>query len=127
MSDLRERLATVFGSPPKTGVTGVTPVTNVQVTPTKSQSYAGYSGYASDSTDVLGDAKPAVTVAEADADRFEERAAIAEHDGGLSRPHAELLAALETAPFAPDYDRHAIIDTVAIHLDRLAVGGHIRG
>ena len=54
---------------------------------------------------------------------FVERAAIAEYDGGLSRPHAELLAALHTAPFGPEYDRGAIIETVAAHLDSLTGAG----
>ncbi len=58
---------------------------------------------------------------------FVERAAIAEYDGGLSRLHAELLAALHTAPFGPEYDRAAIVETVAVHLDSLTAAGRIGG
>ena len=57
---------------------------------------------------------------------FEERAAIAEYDRGLPRSNAELLAALETAPLGPEHDRAAIIEAVAVHLDRLAVVGLVK-
>jgi acyl-CoA reductase-like NAD-dependent aldehyde dehydrogenase len=51
---------------------------------------------------------------------YEERAAICEHDGGLSRGHAEQLAALESMP-CPDgvteEQRNTVIDAAARFLD----------
>lgn len=50
---------------------------------------------------------------------FEERAGIAENDGGLSRPHAEVLAALSVAPGPIDQDARAkVIDCAARFLER---------
>ena len=50
-----------------------------------------------------------------------ERAGITEHDGGLTREHAEVLAALHAAPVpasvAPD-NFHAVIDAAARFLER---------
>jgi hypothetical protein len=52
---------------------------------------------------------------------FEERAAISEHDGGLSRAHAETLASLQ-AMAVPDGVTAAqvsvVIDAAALFLDR---------
>lgn len=54
---------------------------------------------------------------------FEERAAISEHDGGLPRPHAEVLAALHELPLGPDRD--AVLDAVARRLTELAAAGRL--
>ena len=52
---------------------------------------------------------------------FEERAAIAEHDGGLTRAHAETLASLQ-AMAVPDgltaAQMGTVIDAAAIFMDR---------
>ena len=50
-------------------------------------------------------------------DTFDEHAAIAEHDGGLPRTHAEVLAALATVPFSSDRD--VVLNAVARRLDEL--------
>ena len=51
---------------------------------------------------------------------FEERAGIAEYEGGLGRSHAEVLAALSTAPGDVDSDARAkVIDFAARHLERM--------
>jgi hypothetical protein len=60
---------------------------------------------------------------ETDADplAFEERAAICEHEGGLSRSEAEVLAALHTAPLPVTISedvRSVVIDAAARFLDR---------
>jgi hypothetical protein len=126
MSDLRDRLANVFGFVAgEYGVTGVTPVTDPPVTPPKSQSYAGYTSHASNSTVRHGVVGSSVTEPDLDVEAFEERAAIAEYDGGLRRPHAELLGALESAPLGPEHDRTAIVAAIAIHLDHLSAAGYI--
>jgi hypothetical protein len=55
-------------------------------------------------------------------DAFEERAAIAEHDGELPRSHAELIALACTVPLASHEtleSRDATIIHFAEHLDRL--------
>jgi hypothetical protein len=52
---------------------------------------------------------------------FEERAAICEHDRGLSRDHAEQLAALHSAPLpdgVTEEQRAIVIDAAARFLDR---------
>jgi hypothetical protein len=52
---------------------------------------------------------------------YEERAAICEHDGGLSRDHAEQLAALHAAPLPEgitEQQRAIVIDAAARFLDR---------
>jgi hypothetical protein len=49
---------------------------------------------------------------------FEERAAIAEHCGELSKAQAEVLAALHLPDLGPE--RYRIIDAVARELDRMA-------
>jgi hypothetical protein len=57
----------------------------------------------------------------ADAVTFEERAAICEHDGGLSRSEAEVLAALHAAPLPltiSEDARSVVIDAAARFLDR---------
>jgi len=56
-----------------------------------------------------------------DTDAFEERAAICEHDGELSREHAEQLAALHAAPLpagVTEEQRAVVIDAAARFLDR---------
>ena len=53
---------------------------------------------------------------------FDERAAISEHDGGLSRERAELLAALQTVKLPPDLPREhvaKVIDFAARHADAM--------
>jgi hypothetical protein len=58
---------------------------------------------------------------DADPAGFEERAAICEHDGGLSRSEAEVLAALHTAPLPATISedvRSVVIDAAARFLDR---------
>ena len=58
---------------------------------------------------------------DADAAAFEERAAICEHEGGLSRSEAEVLAALHTAPLPVTISedvRSVVIDAAARFLDR---------
>lgn len=57
-------------------------------------------------------------------DAFEERAAIAEYDGGLPRPHAEILAALRDLPLGPDGD--ALLDAVVHRLMELAAAARLR-
>jgi hypothetical protein len=69
-------------------------------------SYVSYGGYATKSAE------------NGDLDAFEERAAIAEHCGGLPKAHAEVLAALHLADLGPNAER--IIDAAARVLDRMA-------
>jgi hypothetical protein len=55
------------------------------------------------------------------ADTFAERAAIAEHDGGLPHEHAEVFAALHAAPLPADVTsdaRHKVIEAAARFLER---------
>lgn len=55
-------------------------------------------------------------------DAYEERAALAEHDGGLSREHAETLAALCTMPTPDGISQElagTVIDAAARFLDRM--------
>lgn len=57
---------------------------------------------------------------------FEERAAIAEFDGGLSRPHAEALAALQVVqppPGVSSGQMAEIVDLAARRLDKLRTAG----
>jgi hypothetical protein len=68
--------------------------------------YAGYAGNASDATKSK------------ERDDFEERAAIAQHCGGLSPAQAEVLAALHVAELGPERDR--IIGAAARVLDCMA-------
>ena len=50
---------------------------------------------------------------------FDERAGIAEHDGGLPRTHAEVLAAISTAPMDVDADvRSNVLEAAARFLER---------
>jgi hypothetical protein len=56
-------------------------------------------------------------------DAFEERAAVAEYDGGLRREHAEVLAALCVAPppaGATPEQVSSVIDAAARFLQRQA-------
>jgi hypothetical protein len=60
---------------------------------------------------------------------FEERAAICEHDGGISRPHAETLAALHAAPLPAgisEESRAVVIQAAALFLDRRRKGESAR-
>lgn len=51
---------------------------------------------------------------------FDERAGIAENDGGLSQPQAEVLAAISTAPGDIDPNARAkVIDFAARHLEHM--------
>ncbi|OYX67944.1 MAG: hypothetical protein B7Y95_21715 [Rhizobiales bacterium 32-66-11] len=68
--------------------------------------------------------KTAGTISADRLDAFEERAAIAEHDGGLPRAHAEVLSALETLDLGPNSVR--IVATVARRLEFLARTGHLK-
>ena len=53
-------------------------------------------------------------------DAFEERAAISEHDGGLPRVHAEVLAAISVASArVPVDDRSVVIDAAARFLQQM--------
>ncbi len=59
---------------------------------------------------------------------FEERAAISEFDGGLSRPHAEALAALQVIPLPIGVSQGQmaeIIDLAARRLDRLRLAAKL--
>jgi hypothetical protein len=57
----------------------------------------------------------------AEIDGFEERAAIIEFDGGLTRDHAEQMAALHAMPLpngVTEEQRDVVIDAAARFLDR---------
>jgi hypothetical protein len=61
------------------------------------------------------------TVHESNTDIFEERAAICEYDGGLTRDQAEQVAALHAAPLPEgitEQQRAIVIDAAARFLDR---------
>ena len=98
MANAAAHVLELFLKTPNRGVTGVTHVTGRSVTP-ESQvvttvtpvTYQGQQSQENDVTDPQPDASEQSSI------RFEERAAIIEHDGGGSRTWAEALAQLDPA------------------------------
>ena len=101
----------------------------VEVSPNGDLRIAGHREAVAKWTPVLSAAKAEIIVAlstteaiSVEQDAFEEREAICEHDGELSRGHAEQLAALHAVPLpagVTEEQRAVVIDATARFLDHM--------
>lgn len=95
----------------------------VSVTDAGDLRLAGLTATVSRYADAIRRAKPEIVAAlkRSQASDFEERAAIAEFDGGLPRAHAEVLASLHAMPRPDGMDNHdmgRVIDAAARFLEK---------
>jgi hypothetical protein len=92
--------------------------THTAATPAKTATVATSLGMASA---IVAKVAGVAAVCDSNTDSFEERAAICEYDGGLTRDAAEQMAALHAAPLPAgitEEQRAVVIDAAALFLDR---------